>query len=124
MDADLAANKLNELFHLHRYEDCVLFLNRLSHSTIRLVISQISIDMYLSRLPYTIEIFEAMYAKIFIIDPDNFPTRSLQPERLIDKMVCEFGDWELKTFILHLLFKTILLVIIKLARISFHFRLL
>jgi hypothetical protein len=39
-------------------------------------------------------------------------------------MVCEFGDWELKTFILHLLFKTILLVIIKLARISFHFRLL
>lgn len=91
MDADLAANKLNELFHLHRYEDCVLFLNRLSHSTIRLVISQISIDMYLSRLPYTIEIFEAMYAKIFIIDPDNFPTRNLQPERLIDKMVSYFS---------------------------------
>lgn len=91
MDADLAANKLNELFHLHRYEDCVLFLNRLSHVTIRLVISQISIDMYLSRLPYTIEIFEALYAKTFIIDPDNFPIRNLQPERLIDKMVAYFS---------------------------------
>jgi len=47
--------------------------------------------MYLSRLPYTIEIFEALYAKIFIIDPDNFPTRNLQPERLIDKMVAYFS---------------------------------
>ena len=91
MDADLAANKLNELFHLHRYEDCVLFLNRLSHVTIRQVISQISIDMYLSRLPYTIEIFETLYAKTFIIDPENFPTRNLQPERLIDKMVAYFS---------------------------------
>ena len=91
MDADLAANKLNELFHLHRYEDCVLFLNRLSHTTIKLIISQISIDMYLSRLPYTIEIFEALYAKVFIIDPDNFPVRNLQPERLIDKMVAYFS---------------------------------
>ncbi len=91
MDADLATNKLNELFHLHRYEDCVLFLNRLSHNTIRLVIEQISVDMYLSRLPYTIEIFEALYAKIFIINPDNFPTRNLQPERLIDKMVAYFS---------------------------------
>ena len=91
MDADLAANKLNELFHLHRYEDCVLFLNRLSHLTLKLVISQISIDIYLSRLPYTIEIFEALYAKAFIVEPDNFPIRALQPERLIDKMVAYFS---------------------------------
>jgi len=91
MDADVASNKLNELFHLHRYEDCVLFINRLSHLTIKLVISQISIDMYLSRLPYTIEILEALYAKVFIMDPDNFPVRSLQPERVIDKMVAYFS---------------------------------
>jgi hypothetical protein len=91
MDADVASNKLNELFHLHRYEDCVLFINRLSHITIKLVISQISIDMYLSRLPYTIEILEAIYAKIFIMDPDNFPIRTLQPERIIDKMVAYFS---------------------------------
>ena len=91
LDADLASNKLNELFHLHRYEDCVLFINRLNHMTIKLVISQISIDMYMSRLPYTIEIFEAIYAKIFIMDPDNFPTRTLKPERLIDKMIAYFS---------------------------------
>lgn len=91
MDADVASNKLNELFHLHRYEDCVLFINRLSHLTIKLVLSQISIDMYLSRLPYTIEILEALYAKVFIMDPDNFPVRALQPERVIDKMVAYFS---------------------------------
>lgn len=91
MDADVASNKLNELFHLHRYEDCVLFINRLSHLTIKLVISQISVDMYMSRLPYTLEIFEALYAKVFIMDPDNFPVRALQPERVIDKMVAYFS---------------------------------
>ena len=91
LDADLAAIKLNELFHLHRYDDCVLFLNRLNHLTIKQVVGQISIEMYLSRLPYTIEIFEAIYAKVFIMDPDNFPTRTLKPERLIDKMVAYFS---------------------------------
>jgi hypothetical protein len=91
LDADMASNKLNELFHLHRYEDCVLFINRLNHTTIKLVVAQISLDMYLSRLPYTIEILEALYAKLFIIDPDNFPIRFMQPERLIDKMVVYFS---------------------------------
>jgi hypothetical protein len=91
MDADLAANKLNELFHLHRYEDCVLFVNRLSPLALRHLLGQLPIDAYLSRLPYTIELFEALYAKVFINDPDQFPARILQPERLIDKMVAYFS---------------------------------
>jgi hypothetical protein len=91
MDADMASNKLNELFHLHRYEDCVLFINRLSHLTVKIVISQISIDVFLARLPYTIGIFEAFYAKLFIMDPENFPTRTLQPDRLLDKMIVYFS---------------------------------
>lgn len=91
MDADIASNRLNELFHLHRYEDCVVFINRLAHSTVKLIISQISIDMYLARLPYTIQIFEALYAKCFIQDPENFPVRHLKPEKIIDKMVAYFS---------------------------------
>lgn len=91
IDADIASNKLNELFHLHRYEDCVLFINRLSHSTVKLIISQISIDMFLARLPYTIEIFESLYAKVFIMDPENFPVRHLKPEKIVDKMVAYFS---------------------------------
>lgn len=91
MDADLASNKLNELFHLHRYEDCVLFINRLGHVILKQVLNQLPVDMYLSRLPYTIEIFEALYAKMFILDAENFPVRTLQPERLIDKMICYFS---------------------------------
>jgi hypothetical protein len=47
--------------------------------------------MYLARLPYSIELFEAIYAKTFIIDADNFPTRLLQPEKIIDKMVAYFS---------------------------------
>jgi hypothetical protein len=92
MDADLASNKLNELFHLHRYEDCVLFINRLNHLILKQVLTQLPVDMYLSRLPYTIELFEALYAKMFILDPDNFPVRTLQPERLIDKMIAYFSS--------------------------------
>ncbi len=91
MDADMASNMLNERVHLHRYEDCVVFINRLSHLTVKLVISQISIDVFLARLPYTIGIFEAFYAKIFIMDPENFPMRILQPERLLDKMIVYFS---------------------------------
>ncbi len=91
MDADLASNKLNELFHLHRYEDCVLLVNRLSHATIKLLIAQISVDAYLARLPYTLTVFEAIYVKVFMTEPDAFPTRLLKPERLIDKMVGYFS---------------------------------
>jgi hypothetical protein len=91
IDADIASNKLNELFHLHRYEDCVLFINRLNHSTVKLLITQISIDVFLARLPYTIEIFESIYAKVFIMDPENFPVRHLKPEKIIDKMVAYFS---------------------------------
>ena len=91
IDSDLALSKLNDLFHLHRYDDCVLFINRLNHLTLKQILGQLPIDMHLSRLPYTIEIFEAIYAKIFIIEPDNFPSRLLQPDRLIDKMVSYFS---------------------------------
>jgi hypothetical protein len=91
IDSDLALNRLNELFFLHRYDDCVVFLNRLNHVTIKALITKMSIDVYLSRLPYTIEIFEALYSKLFIIDPDTFPIRNMQPERLIDKMISYFS---------------------------------
>jgi hypothetical protein len=91
IDVDLALNRLNELFFLHRYDECVLFLNRLNHVTIKPLVTKLSIDIFLSRLPYTIEIFEALYSKLFIIDPDTFPIRNLQPERLIDKMISYFS---------------------------------
>ena len=91
MDIDIAITHLNELFFLHKYDECVLFLNRLNHKTISHMIKNLSIDVYLSRLPYTIEIFDALYSKMFIREPDNFPTSYLAPERLIDKMVLYFS---------------------------------
>lgn len=91
MDVDIAVTHLNELFFLHKYDECVLFLNRLNHQTIKILVKQLSIDVYLSRLPYTIEIFDALYSKLFIIEPDNFPIRYLLPERLIDKMILYFS---------------------------------
>lgn len=91
MNIDAANTKLNDLFHLHKYDECVLFINRLSHLTIKLLIPQLSTETFLSRLPYTIEIFEALYSKVFIMDPDDFPSRFLQPDRLIDKMISYFS---------------------------------
>lgn len=93
LDADLALSKLNDLFHLHRYDDCVLFINRVNHLTLKQIVSRLPVELYLSRLPYTIEIFEAIYAKVFIIEPDSFPTRLLFPEKIIDKMVAYFSEW-------------------------------
>lgn len=78
IDADLAASKLNELFHLHRYDDCVLFVNRLSPLALLHLLPNLPIDAYLARLPYTIELFESLYAKVFIHDPEHFPDRTLQ----------------------------------------------
>jgi hypothetical protein len=92
IDSDLALCKLNDLFHLHRYNDCVVFINRLNHIILKQIMNLLPIDLYLSRLPYTIEIFEAIYAKIFIIEPDKFPARVLQSDRLIDKMVAYFSS--------------------------------
>ena len=100
IDVDTAIGHLNELFYLHKYDECVLFLNRLNHAIIKYLVKSIPIDIYLSRLPYTIEIFDVLYSKMFISEPDTFPTRYLAPELLIDKMVC-FAAFFLLIFVVN-----------------------
>lgn len=91
INGNIAISKINELFMLHKYDECVLLINRLNHMTLKTIVAQLPIDSFLARLPYTIEIFEALYSKMFIIDPEYFPSRQLMPERLLDKMVSYFS---------------------------------
>ena len=89
---DIATTRILNYLRTHNYDDCAVYINRLSSNTFRKILSSdLSIDTLLAQLPFSIEIFEVMYSKTFIIDPDTFPLRVLKPERLISRMISIFA---------------------------------
>jgi hypothetical protein len=90
---DIASARILHYLRTHNYDDCAIYINRLSSSTFRKILSaDLSIDILLAQLPFSIEVFEVIYSKIFINDPDSFPTRILKPERIISKMISIFAS--------------------------------
>jgi hypothetical protein len=90
---DIASARILHYLRTHNYNDCAIFINRLSSNTFRKILSaDLSIDTLLAQLPFSIEIFEVIYSKIFIHDPDIFPIRILKPEQIISKMISIFAS--------------------------------
>jgi len=90
---DVASTRILYYLRTHNYEDCAIYINRLSSHTFRKILTNdISIDILLAQLPFSIEVFEVIYSKIFIHDPDIFPIRILKPERIISKMISIFAS--------------------------------
>jgi hypothetical protein len=90
---DIAAARILHYLRTHNYDDCAIYINRLSAHTFRKILTNdISIDTLLAQLPFSIEIFEVIYSKIFIHDPDTFPIRILKPEQIISKMISVFAS--------------------------------
>jgi hypothetical protein len=89
---DIASARILHYLRTHNYDDCAIYINRLSSNTFRKILSNdLSIDILLAQLPFSIEIFEVIYSKIFIYDPDTFPIRILKPEQIISKMISIFA---------------------------------
>ncbi|CAF3786055.1 unnamed protein product [Rotaria magnacalcarata] len=89
---DIASARILSYLRTHNYDDCALYINRLSSNTFRKILSNyLPIDTLLAQLPFSIEIFEIAYSKIFIYDPDIFPVRILKPEKIISKMISLFA---------------------------------
>ncbi|CAF2613130.1 unnamed protein product [Rotaria sp. Silwood2] len=89
---DTASTRILQYLRTHNYDDCAIYINRLNSNTFRKILTtDLSIDTLLAQLPFSIEIFEVIYSKIFITDPDTFPLRILKPERLISKMISMFS---------------------------------
>ncbi|CAF3647334.1 unnamed protein product [Rotaria socialis] len=89
---DIASERILSYLRTHNYDDCALYLNRLSSNTFRKILSNyLPIDTLLAQLPFSIEVFEIVYSKIFIYDPDIFPVRILKPEKIISKMISLFA---------------------------------
>ncbi|CAF4542626.1 unnamed protein product [Rotaria sp. Silwood1] len=90
---DIASARISHFLQTHNYDDCAIYINRLSSNTFRKILSNhLSIDILLAQLPFSIEIFEVIYSKIFIYDPDIFPIRILKPEKIISKMISLFAS--------------------------------
>ena len=88
---EVALIRIENYLRTHNYDDCALYLNRLHSNTFRkILVSDLSFDNLLSQLPFSIEIFEVIYSKIFLIDPESFPLRILKPDRLLSKMISHF----------------------------------
>jgi hypothetical protein len=90
---DIASARILQYLRTHNYDDCAIYINRLSSNTFRKILSNdLSIDILIAQLPFSIEIFEVIYSKIFIYDPDAFPVRILKPEQIISKMISAFAS--------------------------------
>ena len=90
---DIASARILHYLRTHNYDECALYINRLSSKTFRKILSNdLSIDTLLAQLPFSIEIFEVIYSKIFIHDPETFPIRLLKPEQIISRMISIFAS--------------------------------
>jgi hypothetical protein len=90
---DIASARILHYLRTHNYDDCAIYINRLSSNTFRKILSNdLSIDILLAQLPFSIEVFEVIYSKIFIYDPDRFPIRILKPEKILSKMISIFAS--------------------------------
>ena len=90
---DVASARIVHYLRTHNYDECALYINRLSSTTFRKILStDLSIDNLLAQLPFSIEIFEVIYSKIFIHDADTFPIRLLKPEQIISRMISIFAS--------------------------------
>lgn len=90
---DIASARILHYLRTHNYEDCAVYINRLSSGTFRKILAgDLSIDILLAQLPFSIEVFEVIYSKVFIHDPDAFPLRLLKPERIISRMISVFAS--------------------------------
>lgn len=88
---DIASARILHYLRTHNYDDCAIYINRLSPNTFRKILANdIPIDILIAQLPFSIEVFEVIYSKIFIHDPDTFPLRILKPEQIISKMISIF----------------------------------
>ena len=85
---DVASTKILTYLQQHNYDDCAVYIHRLNSITFRKILtSDISIDILLAQLPFSIEVLEVIYSKIFIYDSEGFPLKILKPERLISRMI-------------------------------------
>jgi hypothetical protein len=90
---DIASTRILHYLRTHNYDDCAIYINRLSSSAFRkILITDLNLDNLLAQLPFSIEIFEVIYSKIFITDPDTFPLRTLKPDRFLSKMISIFSS--------------------------------
>jgi hypothetical protein len=90
---DIASTRILNYLRTHNYDDCAIYINRLHSNTFRKILTtDLSLDTLLSQLPFSIEIFEVIYSKIFIIDSETFPLRLLKPEQLLSKMISVFSS--------------------------------
>ena len=90
---DIASARILHYLRTHNYDDCAVYINRLSSGTFRKILAgDLSIDILLAQLPFSIEVFEVIYSKVFLHDPDAFPLRLLKPERIISRMISIFAS--------------------------------
>ena len=82
IDKDLASAKILTFLQRHNYDDCALYIHRLNPLTFRKILqSDLSIDLLIAQLPFSIELLQVIYSKTFIHDPERFPLKILKPER-------------------------------------------
>ena len=55
---DVASTRILHYLRIHNYDDCAIYINRLNSITFRkILINDLPLDILLSQLPFSIEIF-------------------------------------------------------------------
>ncbi|XP_049859153.1 uncharacterized protein LOC126353934 [Schistocerca gregaria] len=87
-----AVKRIILLYENSQFREAANFINRLSHSTFKVILTELPIDLFVESMPHSLSILEALYAKVFLSDGLDFSVRLLRPEAVILQMARVFSD--------------------------------
>lgn len=83
-----AVKRILLLYENAQYREAANFINRLSHSTFKAILSQLPIDVFIEAMPHSVSILEALYAKVFL--SSDCGVKLLRPEAVLMQLVKTF----------------------------------
>ncbi|XP_037094584.1 uncharacterized protein LOC119114653, partial [Pollicipes pollicipes] len=89
-----AVKRILMLYENQQYREAANFVNRLSHGTFKVILTDLPVDVFIESMPDSLPILEALYAKVFLSDGLNFSVKTLKPDAVVMQMVKFFAQQE------------------------------
>ncbi|XP_043221769.1 uncharacterized protein LOC122381546, partial [Amphibalanus amphitrite] len=89
-----AVKRILQMYENQQYREAANFVNRLSHGTFKVILTDLPVDVFIESMPDSLPILEALYAKVFLSDGLNFSVKTLKPDAVVMQMVKFFAQQE------------------------------
>ncbi|XP_071511376.1 uncharacterized protein [Diadema antillarum] len=82
-----ALRKIVLLLEKEKFIDVSQLINQLNNVTIKSIMHEIPMEMFIDNIPQSLVALESLYSKLFILDPENFPVDKLALEATVFQIV-------------------------------------